>query len=73
MEKLEESSDEITPTMGKESNEEGGQSYVVRKFIVFAAYLMQNTSLRKREYNTKDLYNTSEMDAKCVKVFVWEN
>jgi len=49
MEKLEESSDEITPTMWKESNEEGGQSYVVRKFIVFAAYLMQHTSLRKKD------------------------
>ena len=48
MEKLEERSDEITLTMGRESNEEGGQSYVVRKFIVFAAYPMQHTSLRKR-------------------------
>jgi hypothetical protein len=48
MEKHEESSDEITPTMRRESNEEGGQSYVVRKFIVFASYPMQHTSLRKR-------------------------
>jgi hypothetical protein len=47
MEKLEGSSDEIIPTMGRESNEEGGQSYVVRKFIVSAAYPMQHTSLRE--------------------------
>jgi hypothetical protein len=49
MEKLEESSDEITPTMGRESIEEGGQSYVIRKSIDFSAYPILHTSLRNRE------------------------
>jgi hypothetical protein len=59
--------------MGRVSIEEGGQSYFIRKSIVFAAYSMLHTLLRNRELNIQEMYNTSDMNAKCVKVFDWEN
>jgi hypothetical protein len=39
MEILEESSDEITPNMGRENTDEGGQSYIIRKFIDLQLFL----------------------------------